>query len=85
MAMDGQGIGQGGAGRGRIRAFRLEDAAARADAQVAAFDAVAGAAFATRALRAERRCKGGAGYDLLRHIGLVRRLKRPSPSLRRGA
>jgi hypothetical protein len=76
--LDGQGHHRAG---GRIRAFRVEDVATRADARMAAFDSFSATDAEARALRAERRRKGGAGYDLLRHIGLVRRLKqRPSPA-----
>ena len=63
---------------GRIRAFRAEEITVLADARAAAFDSFGTANAALRALRAERRNKGSAGYDLIRHIGLVRRL-RPHP------
>jgi hypothetical protein len=66
---------------GRIRAFRAEDVGRLADARVAALDSFGDATAAgTRALRAERRNKGGAAYDLLRHLGLVRRLKQRAPA-----
>ena len=75
--MGGQARGCGTKG-GRIRAFRAEDVAGRADAKVAAFDSFEATGSDARALRAERRNKGGAGYDVLRHLGLVRRMRRRS-------
>lgn len=75
--MGGQARGCGTKG-GRIRAFRAEEVAGRADAKVAAFDSFDGVGADARALRAERRNKGGAGYDVLRHLGLVRRIRQRS-------
>jgi hypothetical protein len=65
---------------GRIRAFRVEEIAARAEAKVAAFGSFGATGAEARALRAERRAKGGTGYDLLRHLGLVRRMRQLSPA-----
>lgn len=78
--MGGRARGQGNHKGGRIRAFRAEEVAGRADAKAAAFDSFDGAGADARALRAERRNKGGAGYDVLRHLGLVRRMRRHSAS-----
>ncbi|BBF94099.1 hypothetical protein [Blastochloris tepida] len=67
--------------RGAIRAFRTEDVAALAEARVAALNAFGDpAGCGARALRAERRNRGGKTYDLLRHLGLVRRLRRQAPT-----
>ena len=67
---------------GTPRSYRTFDFAAAADARIAAFAGASGDDGGTaRTLRAERRLCGGPGYDLLRHIGLVRRLRR---SLRAG-
>ncbi|ALK10161.1 hypothetical protein [Blastochloris viridis] len=75
--MDAKGIRDHRAGR--IRAFRLEDIGDIADNRVVAYERFAATGAATRALRAERRCRGGTGYDLVRHIGLMRRQKRQLP------
>ncbi|KAA5602871.1 hypothetical protein [Blastochloris sulfoviridis] len=67
--------------RGAIRAFRTEDVAALAEARAAAFDGFGDpAGRGAHALRAERRNRGGKAYDLLRHLGLVRRRKRQAPA-----
>lgn len=59
---------------GTSRAYRTFDFAVAADARIAAFAGASGDEDGTaRALRAERRLRGGPCYDLLRHIGLIRR------------
>lgn len=65
--------------RNAIRAFRAEDFGRIAEARVATFE-LFGAGGDARALRAERRARGGQGYDLMRHIGLIRRRKRQRPA-----
>ena len=64
-------------GPGTPRSYRTFDFTAVADARTAAFTAAMGIGSDStgRALRAERRHRGGPCYDLLRHIGLFRRLR----------